>query len=97
MHYNKRMNFEWGDEKNFANFKKHQVWFEEARTAWADPGAIEFLDDDHSETEDRYIRIGYSTGNRILMAVFCERDLGSTIRIISARTATPKECRDYEE
>lgn len=91
------MKFEWNDAKNTANFSKHGIWFEEAQTVWADPHATEFVDPDHGATEDRFIRVGHSTKNRILLIVFCERNDGRTIRIISARRATPKEVKAHEE
>lgn len=90
------MKFEWDDSKNRSNFKKHGVWFEEAQTAWTDQRSVEFFDPDHSEEEDRFIRIGCSTKNRVLLVVFCERD-GTTIRIISARKALTKEIKEYEK
>ena len=91
------MNFEWDEAKNAANFDKHGIWFEEAQTVWADPHAMEFLDPDHSATEDRFIRIGYSTRGRILRVVFCERNCSETVRIIPSRKATSKEFKTYEE
>jgi uncharacterized DUF497 family protein len=91
------MRFEWDANKNLSNFRKHGVWFEEAQTIWADPESIEFFDPEHSSREDRFIRIGHSTGGRVLLVVFCERTAGSTIRIISARKATAQEKRDYEK
>ncbi len=91
------MKFEWDDEKNTANFRKNGVWFEEAQALWADEKAQEFFDPEHSEDEDRFIRIGHSTKSRLLLVAFCEREEGSTIRIISARKATKEEERDYEE
>ena len=48
----------WDEEKNRANFKKHSVWFEEAKTVWADPTSVEFFDPEHSYDEERFIRIG---------------------------------------
>ncbi len=91
------MNFEWGEAKNIANFAKHGIWFEEAQTLWADPYATEFFDPGHSATEDRFIRVGHSTKNRALLVVFCERNDAKTVRIISARKATPKEVKAYEK
>jgi uncharacterized protein len=91
------MKFEWDENKNRSNFKKHCVWFEEAQTIWADSRSIEYFDPEHSSKEDRYIRIGHSTKSRILLVVFCERAEESTIRIISARKATAQEMRDYEK
>jgi hypothetical protein len=91
------MRFEWDENKNRSNFKKHGVWFEEAQTIWADSESTEFFDPEHSSTEDRFIRIGHSTRGRILLVVFCERAEGSIIRIISARKATEQEGGVYEK
>ncbi len=91
------MDFEWGEAKNALNFKKHGIWFEEGQTVWADPQAVEFFDPDHSTSEDRFIRAGHSRKGRVLLVVFCERRGGHTIRILSARKATPKEVKRYEE
>lgn len=91
------MNYEWDESKNISNRKDHDgVSFEEARTVWADPLLKELYDTDHSTTEERFIAIGHSEKSRILMVVFCERS-ADTIRIISARKATSKEIKDYEE
>ena len=91
------MKFEWDDSKNSLNFDRHGIWFEEAQTVWADSHAHEFYDPEHSSEEDRFIRVGYSTKERILLIVFCERHDGKVIRIISARKATSKEKKDHEE
>jgi hypothetical protein len=90
------MKYEWDDQKNSRNFHKHGVWFEEAQTIWADRLAVEFFDSTHSEKEERFLRIGTSTSARILLVVFCER-VDDVVRIISARKATAKERRQYEE
>jgi uncharacterized protein len=95
--YNEMVKFEWNDEKNVANFKKHALWFEEAQTVWADPLAAEYDDPDHSDEEDRFLRVGYSVSSRVLVVVFCERQGGSGVRLISARRATPKERKDHEK
>jgi len=65
------MRFEWDESKNRTNYRKHRVWFEEAQTVWADPRSVEFIDPEHSETEDRFLRIGHSTIGRFLLVVFC--------------------------
>lgn len=91
------MRFEWDDGKNTANFDKHGIWFEEAQTVWADRSATEYFDPDHSESEDRFIRVGHSTRSRVLLVVFCERNRGRTVRIISARKATSREVKAHEE
>jgi uncharacterized protein len=91
------MKFEWNEDKNIANHAKHKIWFEEAQTVWADHLSEEFYDSDNSEIEDRFIRIGHSTAGRTLLVVFCERQSGDIIRIISARRASKKERTDYEK
>lgn len=91
------MMFEWHDGKNRNNFKKHGIWFEEAQTVWADASSQEFFDSAHSDREDRFIRIGRSAGNRVLLVVFCERLDETVIRIISARKATFREISSYEK
>ncbi len=90
------MKYEWDRDKYELNLKKHGISFEEAQTVWADPLAQEFYDDGHLDSEERYIRVGHSQNSRVLLVVFCERDTGDTIRIISARKATSSERRDYE-
>ena len=88
--------FDWDELKNQTNYQKHTVWFEEAQTVWADSVAIEFYDPEHSEREDRFIRIGYSSNGRLLLVIFCER-ADDRIRLISARPATLNERRQYYE
>lgn len=94
------MRFAWDEKKNRDNYQKHGVWFDEAQTVWADESAKEFFDPEHSETEDRFFRIGFSSKSRLLLVVFCERkEKGEEecIRIISARRATTQEQNQYEE
>lgn len=88
--------FEWDSRKNLGNASKHDVYFEEAQTVWADPTSVEYYDPEHSQTEDRFLRIGYSSRERLLVIAFCERQ-SSAIRLISAREATPNERRQHEE
>lgn len=97
MAYNKSKRFEWNDQKNRSNFKKHGIWFEEAQTLWSNPDCVEFFDPEHSDDEDRFIRVGFSTKNRLLLVIFCEKGDEQVVRIISARKATTNEVRRYEE
>lgn len=90
------MKFEWDEDKSEANRKKHQVRFDEAQTVFLDPQAIDLYDEDHSETEDRFVRIGLSGKLKVLLVVYCERD-ENHIRIISARKATAEERKVYEK
>jgi uncharacterized DUF497 family protein len=88
--------FEWDRDKAETNLAKHGVSFEEASTVFGDPLALIFDDADHSERESREIIIGHSIFRRLLIVSFLER-LRDVIRIISAREATRKERKDYEE
>ncbi|MCA1816823.1 MAG: BrnT family toxin [Acidobacteria bacterium] len=89
------MRFEWNDNKAIANLKKHGVTFGEATEVFYDPNAVEGNDPKHSEDEDRFVIIGYST-RRLLFVVFAQR-VADVIRIVSARPPTPKERKAYEE
>jgi uncharacterized protein len=89
------LTFEWDRDKSKRNLKKHGVSFEEATTIFADPLARTIHDPLHSEQEDRYVSVGESRRQRILVVVFTER--GDNIRIISARVATRRERKDREE
>jgi uncharacterized DUF497 family protein len=87
--------FEWDEAKAQSNHHKHGVSFPEAATTFADPLAAIFPDPDHSEEETREILVGVSERNRLLVISFTER--GETIRIISARVATPAERKNHED
>ena len=89
--------FEWDEEKNRLNRKKHGLWFEEATQVFNDPHSRFFLDKDHSNDEERYAAIGYSSEDRILVVIHCYRESNEIIRIISARVATKKERKYYYE
>lgn len=88
-------NFEWDEDKALANFKKHRVTFEEARTVFADPFAVTINDPKHSIGEHRFIDIGMSKDQRVLVVSYTERN--RKIRLINGRKATVKERRIYEE
>jgi uncharacterized protein len=90
------MEFEWDKAKAAANFKKHNVGFDEASTVFSDPLASIFDDAEHSAVERREIIIGHSIINRLLLVCFTERGK-KTVRIYSARQATRNERQDYEE
>jgi hypothetical protein len=89
------LTFEWDTQKARSNLVKHSVSFDEATTAFWDPLSITISDPLHSEFEERFVLIGYSIRNRLLVVVHAER--GGRIRIISARTATRRERLGYEE
>lgn len=89
------LKFEWNQNKEKENIKKHRISFEEARTVFYDTNAFQFFDPDHSENEDRFILLGLSFKPRILIICHCYRENESTIRIISARKADKKEENEY--
>jgi uncharacterized protein len=87
--------FEWDSGKAAQNISKHGVAFEEAVTVFGDPLSITIRDTFHSSSEDRFIIIGQSNQQRLLVIVHTER--GDHIRIISARIATRHERANYEQ
>ncbi|MFM6013895.1 MAG: BrnT family toxin [Dolichospermum sp.] len=89
------MEFEWDTKKAESNLSKHGISFTEAQTVFDDPLYVDFYDPDHSETEHRYIIIGESSKNRILLVAYTERE--DKIRIISARKVTKQELKAYQE
>ena len=91
------LRFAWDERKIKANRAKHGVWFEEAQTLFHDPHARVLYDPEHSETEDRFLLLGMSSAARVLVVVHCYREADSLVRLISARKATKKEVRAYEE
>lgn len=91
------LRFEWDERKNKRNRTKHGIWFEEAQSVFSDPHARLFYDPEHSEGEERFILLGMSSAERMLVVVLCYRESDSRIRIISARKATRMEARFYEE
>lgn len=89
------MRFEWDPAKAATNQLKHGVSFDEASTVFGDSLSVSGRDLDHSERETRYVTIGLSSEGRIL--VVCHIDRKNVIRIFSARSATRKEKKIYEE
>ena len=89
------MDFEWDPEKAASNFDAHGVTFDEAATAFADPLAITKHDPDHSEDENRFILVGHTTQGSLVVVIHVDRD--GTTRLISARVATARERRVYED
>jgi len=94
--YNVNMiRFTWDPDKAAANLKKHGVSFAEAQSIFYDEFAVQFYDTQNSVTEDRFLMLGLSNQSRVILVCHCERDVGHTIRIISARKATRKERQHY--
>jgi uncharacterized protein len=92
--------FEWDENKAKKNLRKHKISFEEAKTVFNDPLLITFPDEYHSDEEERYLSIGLSARDKILLVVHTEQEENEKaviIRIINCRRATASERRTYEE
>jgi len=87
--------FEWDPRKARGNLTLHGVSFDEASTAFRDPLSKTIDDPLHSEEEERFVLLGLSHRNRLLVVVHTER--GDQIRLISARLATKTERARYEK
>jgi len=93
--YGDPMEFEWDREKAAHNLVKHGVSFHAAASVFGDPLAITYSDPDHSEDEDRFLTFGHSSEGNLL--VVSHTDRGELTRIMSARRASRKERKLYEE
>ncbi len=89
--------FEWDPRKDGRNRLRHDVGFDEATTVFADPLAITIPDDDHSDDEERWVTMGLSHRQRLLVVVHAEGRKEEVVRIVSGRLADPDERREYEE
>ena len=89
------LRFEWDPRKAARNLAKHGVPFEEAATVFGDALGRTASDPRHSVDQERFVPLGLSRGQRLLAIMFVQR--AEAIRIISARRATPRERRDYEQ
>ncbi|MEH2058315.1 MAG: BrnT family toxin [Nostoc sp.] len=89
--------FEWNLSKAKSNGRKHGVSFEEAQTVFSDENARLIYDPEHSVEEDRFLLLGMSDEFRLLVVSHLYKDSDRLIRIISARTATRHERKQYEE
>lgn len=89
--------FEWDENKNIINQKKHKISFDEAKTVFYDEEALVIDDPEHSEKEDRFIILGLSNKLNLLVVCHCYRETDTVIRIISARKATTTETKQYYE
>ena len=89
------MRFAWDQAKAEENHRRHGVSFEEASTVFADENGRLKHDPDHSQEEDRFLLLGFSAKLRLLIVCHAYRENDEVIRIISARKATPNECKQY--
>ena len=91
------LKFEWDENKNEINKKKHKISFEEAKTVFHDDNALLIDDPEHSEQEERFIILGTSAKANLLVVCHCYRHSETVIRIISSRKATKTETNQYFE
>jgi uncharacterized DUF497 family protein len=95
-----RFEFDWDPAKAQINRVKHGVSFEEAMAVFLDPLALSRLDEDPTPVEERWITLGAAAMGRLLLVVHTHVELSGdsvAIRIISARRASRREARQYEE
>jgi uncharacterized DUF497 family protein len=92
-----KIQFQWDENKNSANIKKHKISFEEAKTVFYDENAKVIQDPEHSMDEDRFIILGFSSKLKLIIVVHTYRENDEIIRIISARKATKNESKYYHE
>ena len=88
------MGFQWDAKKATANLKKHRVDFADAATSLEDPCALTQRDGT-SEDEERWVTLGMAATGGLLVVVWTWR--GAVLRLISARQASPREWRQYED
>ena len=93
------MKFEWNEEKSTQNLQKHGVSFEEAKEVFEDPFHISKLDHRFDYFEERWITLGSTKKDKILVVanMFFDENGEEIIRIISARRANQKERKFYEQ
>ncbi|MFV3407364.1 BrnT family toxin [Bdellovibrio bacteriovorus] len=98
MVYTEIEGFEWDDKKARTNFEKHRIRFEDAIKAFDDPYAL--IDESLKRSvasESRAVLIGDADGHVVVVVVFTLRKRGKSLRVISARRASRKERKLYEE
>jgi uncharacterized DUF497 family protein len=93
------MKFEWDNNKEKTNILKHGVTFTQASYVFSDPFVLNKFDDEHSDDEDRYVLLGKSLNETVLVVVhtFRDKDGIEFVRIISARKATKNEKKVYQK
>lgn len=92
-----QLRFEWDRAKNRQNQRKHGVSFEEGESVFSDEHGLLMSDPDHSEDEDRFVLLGFSSALRTLVVCHCYRSGEAVVRIISARKADASERRQYSQ
>ena len=87
------MTYQWDNDKATANLRKHGIDFADAVSVFSDDLAITIPDERFDE--ERFITVGMDAFSRVLVVVYTWR--GHEIRLISARKATRRERKQYEE
>jgi uncharacterized DUF497 family protein len=92
------MKFEWDTEKERINIQKHGVSFEQASYVFSDPYALNKYDEEHSQNEDRWLLLGKSLNEVVLVVAhtFRNNDGIEFVRVINARKATKHEQQTYQ-
>ena len=93
----KDLRFEWDSAKDRTNQRKHGISFDEARTAFLDERGRLMHDPDHSDEEDRYVLLGFSSDQRLLVVCHSYRSDDEVIRVFSARKANRRERAAYAQ
>ena len=91
--------FGWDPKKAALNRRKHGIGFERAATMFLDPRAVSIPDDEHSDEDERWVTVGLDASGNLLVVVHTFEEADSArckIRLISARKATKKEAKQYE-
>jgi len=88
------MEITWDPAKAESNFRKHKIRFSDAEAVFFDPMALT-IEDETAESEERFVSVGGDALNRVVVVVYTYR--GEDIRLISARRATRRERKAYEE
>jgi len=91
--------FEWDATKATRNQRKHGISFDQAATVFNDPLMLSIPDEEHSESEERWLTMGQAENSKLLLVVHTYMEISANranVRIISARPATKHEQRQYE-
>jgi hypothetical protein len=95
-----RYTFEWNPFKARSNLRKHRISFDRAAEVVLDPLAVSIFDVEHGEDEERWVTIGKDKRGSVLILVHAFLEVSAQecrVRIISARRATKREIKQYEE
>jgi uncharacterized DUF497 family protein len=95
-----RFDFEWDSRKAKSNINKHKISFERASSIFGDPNILSIPDEEHSESEERWITMGLDESGILIVISHTFKHTNEEvcqIRIISARKATRTEIEKYEE